>query len=251
MPRSRMSTRSTPWSCATCTRRSTRRRAAASPPRSPGSAACTSGGALSPRSAPARCSSPSPACSTVGRAPATGPTGTCSRPPTRGSGSGRRDPGPLERGDGVITAGGVTVWQDLALHLIARFCGPEHAARTAKVYLLAGHEDGQLPFSAMTRRARTGRCRDPAMPRLDRRQLRDPEPGHRDGRAVGPDQQDVRPSLPGGDRPPTDRLRPCPADRGVLACDSRRDRPRSTTSASRWATRTRPSSAGSSSERPA
>jgi transcriptional regulator GlxA family with amidase domain len=58
--------------------------------------------------------------------------------------------------EGIITAGGVTAWQDLALHLIARFCGPEHAARTAKVYLLAGHEDGQLPFSAMTRRARAG-----------------------------------------------------------------------------------------------
>jgi transcriptional regulator GlxA family with amidase domain len=54
--------------------------------------------------------------------------------------------------DGVITAGGVTSWQDLALHLIARFCGPEHASRTAKVYLLGGHEDGQLPFSAMGRR---------------------------------------------------------------------------------------------------
>ena len=47
--------------------------------------------------------------------------------------------------EGLITAGGVTAWQDLALHLIARFCGPEHASRTAKVYLLAGHEDGQLP----------------------------------------------------------------------------------------------------------
>jgi transcriptional regulator GlxA family with amidase domain len=57
-------------------------------------------------------------------------------------------------GDGLITAGGVTAWQDLALHLIARLCGPEHASRTAKVYLLAGHEDGQLPFSAMTRRSR-------------------------------------------------------------------------------------------------
>jgi len=58
-------------------------------------------------------------------------------------------------GDGLITAGGVTSWQDLAIHLIARFCGPEHASRTAKVYLLAGHEDGQLPFSAMTRHVRT------------------------------------------------------------------------------------------------
>ncbi len=54
--------------------------------------------------------------------------------------------------DGVITAGGVTAWQDLALHLIARLCGPEHALRTSKVYLLAGHEDGQLPFAAMGRR---------------------------------------------------------------------------------------------------
>jgi transcriptional regulator GlxA family with amidase domain len=58
--------------------------------------------------------------------------------------------------DGLVTAGGVTAWQDLALHLIARFCGPDHAARTAKVYLLMGHEDGQLPFSAMNRRVRTG-----------------------------------------------------------------------------------------------
>ncbi len=52
----------------------------------------------------------------------------------------------------IITAGGVTSWQDLALLLIARLCGPVHATRTARVYLLAGHEDGQLPFSAMTGR---------------------------------------------------------------------------------------------------
>ncbi|MEO7663919.1 MAG: helix-turn-helix domain-containing protein [Candidatus Limnocylindrales bacterium] len=53
--------------------------------------------------------------------------------------------------DGIITAGGVTSWQDLAIHLIRRLCGPEQAIRTAKVYLLAGHEDGQLPFAAMNR----------------------------------------------------------------------------------------------------
>ena len=58
--------------------------------------------------------------------------------------------------DRVITGGGVTAWQDLALHLIARLCGPEHASRTAKVFLLSGHEDGQLPFAAMNRQARTG-----------------------------------------------------------------------------------------------
>jgi transcriptional regulator GlxA family with amidase domain len=55
--------------------------------------------------------------------------------------------------DGVVTAGGVTAWQDLALHVIARLCGREHAIRTAKVHLLNGHEDGQLPFAAMIRRA--------------------------------------------------------------------------------------------------
>ena len=54
--------------------------------------------------------------------------------------------------DGVITAAGVTAWQDLALHLIARLCGPEHAIRTAKVHLLTGHQDGQLPYAAMVRR---------------------------------------------------------------------------------------------------
>jgi len=57
--------------------------------------------------------------------------------------------------DGILTAGGITSWQDLAIHLIARFCGPEQAVQTAKVWLLAGHEDGQLPFSAMTRRVQT------------------------------------------------------------------------------------------------
>jgi transcriptional regulator GlxA family with amidase domain len=55
--------------------------------------------------------------------------------------------------DGVVTAGGVTAWQDLALHVIARLCGPEHAVRTAKVHLLTGHQDGQLPYAAMVKRA--------------------------------------------------------------------------------------------------
>ena len=53
---------------------------------------------------------------------------------------------------GVVTAGGATSWQELALYLVGRFLGPAHATRTAKIYLLAGHQDGQLPFSAMTRR---------------------------------------------------------------------------------------------------
>ena len=53
--------------------------------------------------------------------------------------------------DGVITTGGATAWHDLALHLIARLCGAEHAIQTSKVFLLAGHAGGQLPFAAMSR----------------------------------------------------------------------------------------------------
>jgi transcriptional regulator GlxA family with amidase domain len=52
---------------------------------------------------------------------------------------------------GLITAGGVTSWQDLAFHLIARFCGRTEALRMAKVYLFPGHGDGQLPYAAMNR----------------------------------------------------------------------------------------------------
>lgn len=49
---------------------------------------------------------------------------------------------------GIVTAGGVTSWQELALYLIKRFCGAPMARETAKVHLLAGHEGGQLPFAA-------------------------------------------------------------------------------------------------------
>ncbi|WP_295075811.1 GlxA family transcriptional regulator [Tabrizicola sp.] len=52
---------------------------------------------------------------------------------------------------GIVTAGGVTSWQELALYLIARFCGAPAARETAKVHLLAGHEGGQLPFAAINR----------------------------------------------------------------------------------------------------
>jgi transcriptional regulator GlxA family with amidase domain len=54
--------------------------------------------------------------------------------------------------EGIITAGAVTAWQDLALYLIARLCGHRQAVNTAKVFLLSGHDEGQLPFAAMTRR---------------------------------------------------------------------------------------------------
>ena len=58
-------------------------------------------------------------------------------------------------GGQVVTAGAVTAWQDLALYLIARLCGQQQALHTAKIFLLSGHEDGQLPYAAMTRRIDT------------------------------------------------------------------------------------------------
>jgi transcriptional regulator GlxA family with amidase domain len=54
--------------------------------------------------------------------------------------------------EGIVTAGSVSSWQDLALYVIARLCGNEHALRAAKVYLLSDHGDGQLPFAMMNRR---------------------------------------------------------------------------------------------------
>ena len=50
-----------------------------------------------------------------------------------------------------MTAGGVSAWHDLAVYLIARFCGYQHAIETAKVYLISGHSEGQSPYSVMTR----------------------------------------------------------------------------------------------------
>jgi transcriptional regulator GlxA family with amidase domain len=50
----------------------------------------------------------------------------------------------------LITAGGLTSWQDLAMYLITRYCGLKHAINTAKVFLITQHTEGQLPFAAMT-----------------------------------------------------------------------------------------------------
>ena len=147
--------------------------------------------------------------------------------------------------DGLITAGGVTSWQDLALCLIARFCGAEHASRTAKVYLLAGHEDGQLPFSAMTRRVRTcdAVIRDclawiadnyatpnPVSAMTDRSRLTRRTFARRFQAATG--------------RRPIDYVHAVRIDKPGAA--SRRRPAPSTTSATRWGTRIRPSSAGCS-----
>lgn len=59
-------------------------------------------------------------------------------------------------GERIITAGGVTAWHELVVHVIGRFCGQDVARQTAKVHLLAGHEAGQLPFAGMNRRCEPG-----------------------------------------------------------------------------------------------
>jgi Transcriptional regulator containing an amidase domain and an AraC-type DNA-binding HTH domain len=53
-------------------------------------------------------------------------------------------------GDGsVVTTGGASSWQDLALYLIGRFCGPAEAARISRLFLIGERSEGQLPFAAM------------------------------------------------------------------------------------------------------
>ena len=52
----------------------------------------------------------------------------------------------------IVTAGSVASWQELAIYLITRLCGPRHALGTAKVHLLCDHSDGQLPYAVMTPR---------------------------------------------------------------------------------------------------
>lgn len=51
----------------------------------------------------------------------------------------------------VVTSGGAASWEDLALYLIGRFCGPAEAVRTAKLFVLGDRSEGQLAFAAMTR----------------------------------------------------------------------------------------------------
>lgn len=56
-----------------------------------------------------------------------------------------------EEADRIVTAGGVSAWNDLTVYLIARYCGYETAIETAKVFLISGHSEGQSPYAVMTR----------------------------------------------------------------------------------------------------
>jgi transcriptional regulator GlxA family with amidase domain len=55
-------------------------------------------------------------------------------------------------GDSIVMAGGMASWQDLALYIIARFIGPEQAARSARFYCVDPRPDGQRHFAAPKRR---------------------------------------------------------------------------------------------------
>lgn len=53
----------------------------------------------------------------------------------------------------IVTCGGSSSWEDLALHLIGHFYGREEAVRTAKIFLFGDRSEGQLPYAAMRRAA--------------------------------------------------------------------------------------------------
>ncbi len=55
-------------------------------------------------------------------------------------------------GDSIVMSGGMASWQDLALYVIARFLGPEHASRSARFYCVDPRPDGQRHFAAPKRR---------------------------------------------------------------------------------------------------
>jgi len=49
----------------------------------------------------------------------------------------------------LVTSGGTTAWQELALHLITRYCGMEYAMRSARFWLIPDREESQGQYAAM------------------------------------------------------------------------------------------------------
>lgn len=58
---------------------------------------------------------------------------------------------PASPGHRIISSGGAASWEDLALYLVARYCGEAEAIRAAKLFLIGDRSAGQLPFTAMLR----------------------------------------------------------------------------------------------------
>lgn len=57
----------------------------------------------------------------------------------------------VQTGDGhrILSCGGASSWQDLALLLIARFGSGPEAIRISRFFLYQWHRDGQLPYASM------------------------------------------------------------------------------------------------------
>jgi len=55
------------------------------------------------------------------------------------------------QGHRLVTSGANASWTDVALYLVARFCGEDEARRTAKLFLFGDRSSGQLPFAARVR----------------------------------------------------------------------------------------------------
>ena len=51
----------------------------------------------------------------------------------------------------LISSGGAASWEDLALHLIRRYCGRAAAIRTAKAFVFGDRSEGQQPYAAMAK----------------------------------------------------------------------------------------------------
>ena len=49
----------------------------------------------------------------------------------------------------MITSGGAASWQELALYIIARYCGFEHASNAAKFWRIPILEESQIAFNAL------------------------------------------------------------------------------------------------------
>lgn len=58
---------------------------------------------------------------------------------------------PAGPGHQIVTSGGATAWEELALYLVARFSGGAEAVRMSKVFLLGDHSEGQMPFAGARR----------------------------------------------------------------------------------------------------
>ncbi len=74
----------------------------------------------------------------------------------------RLEPGrilvPAGEGDRVVTSGGASSWEDLALYIVARLCGGPEAVRMARLFLFGDRSEGQLVYAG----ARQARRHDDA-----------------------------------------------------------------------------------------